>query len=86
MCVEIFIRVVCVFIKRILTRQCKMQNNFHNWFHLPPHLGFIQPACAPLQPFMQQPISRTLIETQQAEERLTKYLLKAHHKQENSAR
>ena len=63
MCVEVFMRVVCVFIKRILTHQCKMQKNYDDWFHLPPHLGFIQPACAPPQLFIQQPISRTLIET-----------------------
>ena len=44
-----------------------MPNNYDNRFHLPPHLGFIQPACAPPQPFIQQPISRTPIETQQAE-------------------
>ena len=45
-----------------------MQNNCNNWFHLPPHFGYIQPASAPPQPFIQQPISRTPIETQQVEE------------------
>ena len=68
MCAEIFIRVVSVFTKTIFTRRCKMQNNCNNWFHLPPHFGYIQPASAPPQPFIQQLISRTPIETQQAEE------------------
>ena len=45
-----------------------MQNNCNNWFHLPPHFGYIQLASAPPQPFIQQPISRIPIETQQAEE------------------
>lgn len=45
-----------------------MQNNYNNWFHLPPHFRYIQRASASPQPLIQQRIPRTPIETQQTEE------------------
>ena len=39
-----------------------MQNNYNNWFYLPPHFGFIQPESAPPQPFIEDLISRKPIE------------------------
>ena len=38
-----------------------MQNNYNNWFHLPPRFGYIQPASASPQQFIQQLILSTWV-------------------------
>ena len=53
-----------------------MQNNYNNWFHLPPHFRYIQPASASPQPLLNLPDK-----TRFGQEFLTKYPLKAHQKQ-----